>query len=119
MPPTVETVLALTTALSHHEQNFYVRWTVENPPHTGDEANIVNRYWDIGGRFYQGVYPIDFHLVLTGAVTQKPGTNLFQGDTMVALTVQGAFHNDDTKDKIVDVWVRLRKLVIDTLESLA
>ncbi len=62
--PDHNAIIALTNAIS--EQGYYVKRVVENPPQVGAHANRVNRYWDIAGRKYRGVYPIDFHLIVTG-----------------------------------------------------
>jgi hypothetical protein len=62
--PGDETVIALTNAMS--EEGYYVKHVIENPPRSGRRADLVQRYWDIAGRRYEGVYPIDFHIILTG-----------------------------------------------------
>lgn len=114
--PNASTVMALTKVLS--EQDYYIQWTMENAPRTGDRASITNLYWDIGGRYYKGVYPIDFHLVLTGDETHDPGSGQPQGNTTAALTVQGAYATNGMEQEIVGVWIQLAKLVQDTLEGL-
>lgn len=56
-------------ALLRHlsQANYYVRRTVENPPQTPLTNGHLRRYlWDIAGRAYNGVHPIDFHLLITG-----------------------------------------------------
>src|SRR5262249_39823661 len=48
--PDDETVIALTNALGEH--GYYVKRVIENPPRTGERADVVHRYWDIAGRNY-------------------------------------------------------------------
>ena len=64
--PDYETVIALTNALSADEMKYYVKGVVEHPPKTGNVRTHTNRSWDITGRYYDGVYPIDFHITLSG-----------------------------------------------------
>ena len=49
--PDHTTVVALTNAVS--EQGFYVKRVIENPPRTGGRAEVINRYWDIGGQHFR------------------------------------------------------------------
>lgn len=45
----------------------YIQRVVENPPHTNiSNAKVHNRYWDIAGRYYVGVFSVDFHILVTG-----------------------------------------------------
>jgi len=81
--PDHDTVIALTNAVS--EQGFYVKRVIENPPRTGGRANVVNRYWDIAGRRYLGVYPIDFHLILTGEEVYMGEIRAQAGTTRTAI----------------------------------
>ena len=62
--PDDEAVIALTNAMS--EEGYYVKHVIENPPRSGRRANELQRYWDIKGRRYVGVYPVEFHIILTG-----------------------------------------------------
>ncbi len=61
--PDYETIVTLTNALS---KTYYVKGVVEHPPKTGAVRTHTNRSWDVIGRHYEGVYPIDFHITLTG-----------------------------------------------------
>ena len=56
--PNDDTVIRLTNVLS--EQGYYIKRIIENPRRSGPRANLIRRYWDIAGRHYSGVYPIDF-----------------------------------------------------------
>jgi len=49
------------------QEGFYIKRVIENPARTSKAgAHVLNRFWDLAGRKYDGVYPMDFHLVLTG-----------------------------------------------------
>jgi hypothetical protein len=114
--PDHDTVIALTNAVS--EQGFYVKRVIENPPRTGGRANVVNRYWDIAGRRYLGVYPIDFHLILTGEEVYMGEIRAQAGTTRTTLTVQGTYASPDMEGRIENVWEQLHHLVVDTLRQL-
>ncbi|MEZ4864806.1 MAG: hypothetical protein R3C14_26070 [Caldilineaceae bacterium] len=79
--------------------NAYVKRVVENPAHTDKtNAHITNYFWDITGRHYKGIYPVDFHLVLTGKFNQdQDGRNSATADLYVQ-----AFVTDKKMQKIVD-----------------
>ncbi len=115
--PDHETVIALTNVMSDLE--YYVKRVIENPPRSGKRANVVNRYWDIAGRKYNGVYPIDFHIILTGEEVHKRDIRAHAGNTRARLTVQGAYANQEMEDRIVDRWERLHELMIQTLKERA
>lgn len=114
VPPHHETVMALTHAMS---ESCYVKRLVENPPRAAGEHE-ESRYWDLGGRCYKGVYPIDFHLILTGVVAYGPAGKPRGGTTEVKLTVQGAYANREMEEEIENVWETLSLLVHETMSSL-
>lgn len=63
--PSYEFVQAVSDELS--EMNCYVQQIIENPPRTNiANAKKINRFWRIEGRQYFDLYPIDFHIVITG-----------------------------------------------------
>lgn len=99
--PDYETVIALTNRMS--EELFYVKGIVENPPRAGATAEVVSRLWDIIGRHYEGVYPVDFHLILGGELSSDPPS----GVTRITLTVQGAYANQKMEEEVENVWERL------------
>lgn len=114
--PDHTTVMALTNAMS--DQGFYVKRVIENPPRTGERANVVNRYWDIAGRRYLGVYPIDYHLILTGEEVYSGEIRAQAGTTKTTLTVQGVYANPDMEAQIENVWEQLTNLIGETLQQL-
>ena len=83
--PNDETVIGLTNALS---ENYYVKRVIEHPPRSGGRADHVQRYWNIAGRRYDGVYPIEFHMVLTGEEIHRGGVRPVAGKTKITIVVQ-------------------------------
>jgi hypothetical protein len=124
--PDHETVIDLTNELS--QQGYYVKRVIENPPRRGGEANVFNRIWDIAGRRYDGVYPVDFHLVLTGEEFHEGDIRARGGNTTVRITAQGAYtrpvdstghHSAGLEEKIVKTWEHLREATVATLDRRA
>ncbi|MGH4015419.1 MAG: hypothetical protein ACRDSL_16135 [Pseudonocardiaceae bacterium] len=113
--PDHHTVAQLTNNLSN--EGYYVKRVVENPPQPGTKANVLNRFWDIAGRLYDGVYPIDFHLVLTGEEVHD-GPSL-TGATTARLTVRGTYATTEMEEKVVREWSQLWTRVKSSLDSAA
>lgn len=111
--PNADTVIELTNALS--EQGYYLKRVIENPPRSGGRANHVQRFWDIAGRRYDRVYPMDFHLVLTGEEIHRGDIRPERGTTKVQIVVQGACTDDSMRDRIDEEWKALRALTEATL----
>jgi hypothetical protein len=111
--PGDETVIALTNAIS--EEGYYVKHVIENPPRSGKRADLVQRYWDIAGRRYEGVYPIDFHIILTGEEVHSGDIRPERGTTKVRIVVKGAYTDDEMDTRICDEWKQLRELTEETL----
>jgi hypothetical protein len=113
--PDDEAVIALTNAMS--EEGYYVKHVIENPPRSGRRANELQRYWDIKGRRYVGVYPVEFHIILTGEEVHGGGIRPDRGGTRVRIVVKGAYTDDEMEQKVRDEYKRLRDLTLDTLGS--
>ena len=111
--PGDETVIMLTNAMS--EEGYYVKHVIENPPRSGKRADLIQRYWDIAGRRYEGVYPIDFHMILTGEEVHSGDIRPERGTTKVRIVVNGAYTDDEMDARIGDEWKRLRDLTSETL----
>jgi hypothetical protein len=114
--PNDDMVIGLTNALS---EDYYVKRVVEHPPRSGSRADHVQRYWDIAGRRYDGVYPIDFHMVLTGEEIHRGGIRPVAGTTKITIVVQGAYTNDEMKARIKGEWDALHDLTSQTMRALA
>jgi hypothetical protein len=110
--PNDETAIELTNAMS--DDGYYVKRVIESPPRCGDRANIVQRHWDIAGRRYDGVYPIDVQLILTGEEFHH-GDGPADGMTKVRITAQGACADSDMSDRVEQEWAALRKLTAKAL----
>lgn len=95
------------------KSGFYVKRIIENRPHTQKgNANIVNRYWDIIGRSYDGLYPIDFHIIVTGNEYVEGF-----GRTRIEINVQGKASNDQIKQEIINVKEMLEQRAKSILTS--
>lgn len=103
--PNHQTVSKLTEMLSGRE--IYIKRIIENPPSTGEHARHHHRYWDIGGRVYDKIYPIDFHLVVSGEEGFRNRARIPCDTTHISLRVQGAFANSAMETSIVKVWDEL------------
>jgi hypothetical protein len=114
--PSDDMVIGLTNALSEH---YYVKRVIEHPPRSGGRADHVQRYWDVAGRRYDGVYPIEFHMVLTGEEIHRGGIRPVAGTTKITIVVQGAYTNDGMKARIKAEWEALHDLTRETMEALA
>ncbi len=114
--PDDEMVIKLTNALS--DENYYVKRVIEHPPRSGGRADHVQRYWDIAGRRYEGVYPIDFHMVVTGEEIHRGDIRPVAGTTKVRIVVQGAYTDNEMKKRIDQACNDLRGLTRKTLNGL-
>lgn len=114
--PGDETIIELTNTLSDRE--FYVKRIAENPPRSGGKANVMHRSWDIAGRYYDGVYPVDFHMVVSGEEIHEGDVRPLSGHTRVQISAQGAYVDDEMRKIVEDVWVGLREATRAVLEGL-
>lgn len=104
--PDYRTVIELTNALSKND--YYVKRLIEHQPHRHEgRVHVVNRVWDVAGRWYEGVFPVDFHITLKG----QEDTQVSIGNTEVQVTVQGAYANSLMKDQIEGKWDELHRIV--------
>jgi hypothetical protein len=112
--PNHNVIIKLTDTIS--DGGYYVKSLVEHVPYRDDSrASVVNHVWDIAGRFYEGIFPIDFSVHVRGEEFQgAPGP--FAGNTMVQVSVKGSYatggNADGTlKGLIEQKWKDLRGLV--------
>jgi hypothetical protein len=111
------TVIALTNALG--EEGFYVKRVTENAPRGGGRPEVVHRVWDIAGRCYQGVYPVDFHVVLTGDEVHRGDVRPESGSTKIQIVVQGAYTDDEMYKQVENTWTQLRAVTREALTGCA
>lgn len=111
-------IIELTDHLS--KQGFYFKQTIENPESPSTRrAFAVNRYWDIEGRYYQGVYPIDVHLILKGEAALRPQEDGFVGEAQVEISVKGTVTNQDMRNKVESVFQQLKHNTEHILEQVS
>jgi hypothetical protein len=114
--PDHRSVIELTSALS--ESGFYVQRVVENPPFPGKQTGDTTRSWDIAGRRYRSVYPIDFHIVMSGFESARLDGPPESGTTRVSMSVWGAYSSPAMECEVGQVKSRLAEILRDTLEPL-
>jgi hypothetical protein len=91
--PDYRTVTELTNLISR--ESYYVKSVVEHLPYRDDgRGNVVNRVWDIAGRWYEGVFPIDFDINLRGEELGEVDPGGLIGRTIAQVTVKGSYVND-------------------------
>ena len=137
--PDYATVTELTNAIS--ADDYYVKSVVEVPPYRDDgRPNVVNRVWDISGRFYDGIFPVDFYINLRGEEVGQRSPNTVFGRTFAQVTVKGAYArtlaadsdadddpgeglNDEVHgellERIENTWARLQDKVREILDRKA
>lgn len=114
--PDHKIVTLITDAIS--ENQIYVQRIIENPPRTNRaDATILNRFWDIAGRSYKGVFPVDFHLVLTGQEWYEGADQPAKGITKIDITVQAITTDNDMSEYVENVFERLTNIVEDKLQA--
>ena len=115
--PDYRTVIDLTNAIS--ADGYYVKTVVETHPHHDFRARIFNRRWDITGRWYEGVFPINFIISLHGTEPEDGVAGAALARTVAEVTVDGMFPNAAMKKKIEDKWDGLHARVTGLLADRA
>jgi hypothetical protein len=78
----------------------------------------MNRVWDIAGRQYNGVCPIDFHITITGEEEhQADGIYSYAGNATARLAVRGSYVDQQMKARVEKVWDELHEKVITELKA--
>ncbi len=80
---------------------------------------MVNRVWDIAGRWYEGVFPVDFHMTLTGEEEYQGAIRAHAGNTIARISVQGSYANPKMQAQIEAKWDELHRIVRKILQNLA
>jgi hypothetical protein len=83
----------------------------ENPPRSGGRADVMHRFWNIAGRSYEGVHPVDFHLIVTGEEIHKGDVRPESGNMKIRLSVTGAYTDDEMRDRVDNTLTRLGEVV--------
>jgi hypothetical protein len=84
---------------------------------------VLNRVWDIAGRFYTGVFPIDFDIHVRGEEIQG-ASGVSAGKTAVQVTVKGSYAtggNADSRmrESIENKWDDLHSKVMQVFSDSA
>lgn len=115
--PDYRTVAKLTNAIS--ADGYYVKTVVEDHPNRDARQRTIEHRWDITGRWYEGVFPINFIINLHGKEPQDSTAGSAGCQTVVKVTVDGMFPNAEMRKKIEDKWDGLHARVTELLASLA
>jgi hypothetical protein len=115
--PDYRTVIELTNAIS--ADGYYVKTVVEDHPNRDPRDKTFKRGWDITGRWYEGVFPINFIISLRGTEPEDSVAGSAHGRTVAQVTVDGTFPNAEMKKKIEDKWDGLHARVTGLLEARA
>jgi hypothetical protein len=115
--PDYNTVVELTNAIS--DDGYYVKTVVEDHPNRDARERTFKRGWDITGRWYEGVFPINFMISLHGTEPENSVAGSAPGQTEARVTVDGTFPNAEMKKKIEDKWDGLHARVTGLLAARA
>ena len=105
--PDHRTVAFMTNNLA--DEGYSIIRIQENPAQSSPRPDAINRLWDLAGRYYEGVYPIEFHLQLSGEEIHKGQQS--SGSTAVTLRVHGSYANAEMEGRVVEEWKRLWKRI--------
>jgi hypothetical protein len=115
--PDYRTVVELTNAIS--ADGYYVKTVVEDHPNRDSRDKTFKRGWDITGRWYEGVFPINFIISLRGTEPEDSVAGSALGRTVAQVTVDGTFPNAEMKKKIEDKWDGLHARITGLLAARA
>jgi len=94
--PNYNVIMKLTDAVS--KDDYYIKSVIEHTPYRDDSrADVLNRVWDITGRFYTGVFPIDFDIHVRGEEIQGD-LGASAGKAAVQVTVKGSYATGGNAD---------------------
>jgi hypothetical protein len=113
--PDYRTVIELTNAIS--ADGYYVKTVVEDHPNHDSSERTFKRGWDITGRWYEGVFPINFFISLHGTEPEDSRAGAALGLTVAQVSVDGTFPNAEMKKKIEDKWDGLHARVSGLLAA--
>jgi hypothetical protein len=116
-PPNAKTVTALSDRLSRSDGDYYVKSVVEEPPQRSGVEGVNNRLWNLHGRWYDGVWPVDFHISLMGEERAASGVDEATGRTKIQLKAKGAYTTPEMRCKIEDAWLDLRDRIDDVMRE--
>ena len=110
--PDEHLVVQLVRQLSDHR--YLVKSVAENPARPGRGVGVENRVWDVTGRRYRGVHPIDFRLTITGdeAEAGSPNTST---TSIRPHPVRGVYTGKEMEGTIItaheELWERIQAVI--------
>jgi hypothetical protein len=118
--PNYGLIIRLTDAISRDD--YYVKSVIEHVPYRDDSrADVLNRVWDIAGRFYTGVFPIDFDIHVRGEEIHG-ASGVSAAKTAVQVTVKGSYATganayDRMRERIENKWDVLHDKVVQVFSD--
>jgi hypothetical protein len=80
----------------------HIRHVIENEVQSGERhASQRRQMWDISGRQYHGVFPVDFHMVLIG--DSLDGSDSYDRQCILDLRVQAVVCDAETRKAVDDI----------------
>lgn len=115
--PDYQTVSSIIKQLN--ENDIVLGNVIESAPHTGrGGSNVLYRRWDLGGHFFEGLWPLKFNLTIIGQQSAKlPGLQS-TGNTRIEVTVRSNYHEDGMQQKIEDFYKSLVDFVKEAMVKL-
>jgi hypothetical protein len=105
--PDQHLVVGLVGQLS--EQRHLVKSVVEHQPRPGRGVGLQYRVWDVTGRRYRGVHPIDFRVTVAGDEAEAGATA--QSSTSIRLIVRSVHASEEMEAEILkayeEIWARI------------
>jgi hypothetical protein len=94
--PNSGVITSLTNEIS--KDDYYVKSVIEHAPFRDySRAHVLNRVWDVAGRYYTGVFPIDFDIHVRGEEIQG-ASGTAAGNSSVQVTVKGSYATGGNSD---------------------
>jgi hypothetical protein len=95
------------------DDSYLVKSVVEHPIRPGRGVGLHYRVWDITGRRYKGVYPIDFRITVAGDEAEAGASS--SSTTSIRLIVKGVHASPTMNEEIVkayeEIWARIEASV--------
>lgn len=95
------------------EQRYLIKSVVEHPPRPGRGVGLQHRVWDVTGRRYRSVYPIDFRITVTGDEAEAGSSA--PSSTSIRLIVRGVRASETMEEEIVkayeEIWARIETAI--------
>lgn len=98
------------------DAGFYIKNMIETPTTPSvKRQHCIKLNWDIEGRYYLGILPIDFQIMLAGESPYSAQPDGFTGSTIVNISISAEVNSESLKQQVKDSLNDLRKLLETTL----